>query len=324
MSYGELTLNDGNKIPRIAYGAGSVWKHEDVTDNVRRALDAGFYHLDNAQYYSNEEFVGNALAKSGVARGDVYITSKFSFGDVETALEASLTKLRVEYLDLYLIHNPASIPPGQIPQFWAKLEDIRARGQAKSIGVSNFGVAELKTLLGSATVVPAVNQIRLHPYNYHDQLPTLQLSAKHGIATEAYSSLTPITSAPGGPLDPVLAKIALRIGGTPAQVIFAWLRQKGIVIVTTSGKSERLREYLAVPSLPTLTDDEIVEIETAGKKGADFFAARARNEKASTMKANDVEAQTPMVLAPPSRWRLWQMCTVALGTFVATYLLSRS
>ncbi|KZV89901.1 hypothetical protein EXIGLDRAFT_721004 [Exidia glandulosa HHB12029] len=294
MSYGSLTLNDGHKIPRIAYGAGSVW---DVTGFVSQALEEGFDHLDNAQYYANEQFVGAALAASGVARKDVFVTSKYGFGDVDEALNASLKKLQLDYLNLYLIHNPASIPAGKIPEVWSKLEAARVAGKAKSIGVSNFGPSQLQELLDSATVVPAVNQIMLHPYNYEAQLPTLKLCAEHAIAIEAYSSLNPITKTPGGPLDPVLARIAKRIGGTPAQVIFAWLRQKGVIIVTTSGKAERLREYLAVPSLPELTSEEIEEIEEAGRKGPEpeKQAYRFADEKRvpSTLDI-DVEAQTEM------------------------------
>ncbi|KZV83787.1 Aldo/keto reductase [Exidia glandulosa HHB12029] len=295
MSYGRVTLNDGNKAPRIAFGAGSrVWKHEDATQYVRQALEAGFSHLDNAQLYDNEEYVGAALAASGTARENVFITSKYSRGDVDAAIASSLSKLGVEYLDLYLIHHVMVIPEGQIPAVWAKMEAIRARGQAKSIGVSNFGVPELQQILASGTVVPAVNQIQLHPYNYHALLPIIRFCGECGIAIEAYSSLIPITRTPGGPLDPVLFRIANRINGTPAQVIFAWLRFKGIMIVTTSGKVERLEEYLDVPNLPPLTEEEVRDIERAGRQGAAWYEARMGGARS----VKEVEAQ---VLHEPVR-----------------------
>ncbi|EJD38895.1 Aldo/keto reductase [Auricularia subglabra TFB-10046 SS5] len=288
MSYGSVKLNDGRRAPRIAYGAGSVWKREDVTPYVLQALREGFDHLDNAQYYGNEQYVGAAIAQSGLSRKDLFITSKFGFGNVDEAIAASLSNLGVDYLDLYLIHNPISAGD-DIPGTWAALERVRARGQAISIGVSNFGVDHLTVLLASAQVVPVVNQIQLHPYNYAEQLASIELCARHGIVIEAYSSLTPITKTPGGPVDAPLARAAKRIGGTPAQVIFQWLRQKGFMIVTTSGKAERLQEYLAVPSLPPLTDEEITGIEEAGKQGTEWYknALRGEKEAASTTERSD-------------------------------------
>lgn len=306
MSYGSVKLNDGHKAPRIAYGAGSVWKREDVTPYVLQALREGFDHLDNAQYYGNEKYVGAAIEQSGLSRKDLFITSKFGFGDVDEAIAASLSNLGIDYLDLYLIHNPISAD-GDIPGTWAGLERVHARGQAVSIGVSNFEVSHLEELLASANVVPAVNQIQLHPYNYAEQLSTIQLCAEKGIVIEAYSSLTPITKTPGGPVDAPLARAAARIGGTPAQVIFQWLRQKGFMIVTTSGKAERLQEYLAVPSLPSLSDDEVKDIEEGGKQGAEWYKNALRGEKSTIAPTAepadwDLEAAQPMVQNEAGRY----------------------
>jgi len=133
--------------------------------------------------------------------------------------------------------------------------------------VSNFTLEWLRRIVKTGKVVPAVNQIHLHPYNYASWRDALAFSAKHGIAIEAYGSLAPITTYPGGPLDTVLATIARRIGGTPGQVIFKWAHAKSIVVVTTTARRTRLDEYLNVVHLPDLTSEEVEAIDEAGAKG---------------------------------------------------------
>ncbi|KAI0315333.1 NADP-dependent oxidoreductase domain-containing protein [Amylostereum chailletii] len=256
-------LNDGTEIPAIAFGTGSVHKGEDVSGLVDNALQAGFSHIDTSAICKNEEYVGTAIRESGLDRSELYITTKFDGGDIEDELHTSLSKIGVKFVDLYLIHFPQAITNEALEDGWAQFEKLQEDGLTKSIGVSNFQV-EHQRVLRVAKVVPTVNQIRFHPYNYASWKELLELSAKNNIVIEAYSSLTPITSMPGGPLDPVLAKLSKRIGGTPTQVIFKWVLAKGAVVVTTSSKRERLDEYLAAPSLPDLTADEIAEIDAAG------------------------------------------------------------
>jgi len=149
------------------------------------------------------------------------------------------------------------------------MENVKEVGLAKSIGVSNFRPFELKKVLDIARIKPAVNQVAFHPYNWEHNKALLSLASQHGVVVASFSGLTPITQMPGGPLDPVLNKIAKRLGPdtTPAQVIFAWIHNKGVVIVTTSSKKERLHEYLDFPKLGPLTEAEIEEIEEAGIKG---------------------------------------------------------
>ncbi|KAH7108532.1 Aldo/keto reductase [Auriculariales sp. MPI-PUGE-AT-0066] len=313
MSYGTVKLNDGTEVPALAFGAGSVWKFHDVAPYVLQALHAGFRHLDNAQYYQTEQYVGQAIAQSNISREDIFITSKYSgVGvSVEDAFAQSLSQLGVKALNLYLIHFPGSAG-GDISGVWKKFEDLRASGGTKSIGVSNFGVADLKTLLSNAEVTPAVNQIQLNPYNYAKQLPIIELCGEKGIAIEAYSSLAPITQFPGGPADPVLERAAKRIGGTPSQVIFQWLRQKGIVIVTTSGKLEHLQEYLEVPLLPALEDDEIADLEEAGREGGDAWAAIEAAREASTTSQRPSPSPEPRELNPRDSKKFFVQATADL------------
>jgi len=144
---------------------------------------------------------------------------------------------------------------------------IREAGLTRSIGVSNFNLRRLQRVVKTGKVVPAVNQINLHPYNYASWKSALDFSEKHGIVTEAYGSLAPITTFPGGPIDPVLATIARRIGGTPVQVIFKWVHAKGFAVVTTTTKRTHLDDYLRVIELPDLTPEEVEAIDKAGAEG---------------------------------------------------------
>ncbi|EJD41719.1 Aldo/keto reductase [Auricularia subglabra TFB-10046 SS5] len=260
MPFTTIRLNDGNEIPQIAYGTGSA---RDATAFVKQALATGFIHIDTAQAYRNEDSVGTALSEAKVSRDDVYITTKYSSGAIQPALSSSLKKLGLDYVDLYLIHNPHAVE-NDIPGAWKQLEGFAKGRLARSIGVSNFKVEHLQQVLAVAKIKPAIS---LHPYNYHDNLPLLELCAREGIVVEAYGSLNPITRSPGGPVDTPILQAAARIGGTPAQVIFSWLASKGIVIVTTSSSSSRLKEYLDTADLPPLTSQEIVAIEAAGRKG---------------------------------------------------------
>jgi len=266
MPFGNVKLNDGNEIPAIAFGTGSVNKGKDATDLVLQAIEAGFSHIDTAQLYGNEDGVGEAIRESGLSRKELYVTTKYSSGQIQKTARESLVQLGLQYVDLYLIHFPSSVE-SDFEGAWKEFEKIKEHGLARSIGVSNFNLEQLQTILKFAKIKPAVNQIRFHPYNYAEHKSLLEYSAKHGIVTEAYSSLTPITKLPGGPVDAPINAAAKRLGITPTQVLMSWVRAKGAVIVTTSSKKARLEEYLAVADLPHLTDDEIAAIDQAGAKG---------------------------------------------------------
>ncbi|KAG6816537.1 hypothetical protein H0H87_005314 [Tephrocybe sp. NHM501043] len=266
MPFKNVKLNDGNEIPSIAFGTGSALYGKNATDSVIQAIETGFSHIDTAQVYNNEDSVGVAIHESGLPREDIFVTTKYASGLIrESALE-SLNKLGLKYVDLYLVHHPRYVAH-DIEGSWREFEKLKKDGLARSIGVSNFRLRELQDIIQIANIKPAVNQIFFHPYNYHEHKALLEYSATHGIVTEAYSSLTPITKYPGGPLDVPVNAAAKRLGITPGQVIFAWVKEKGVVIVTTSSKKSRLEEYLAIGDLPPLTDEEIAAIDEAGARG---------------------------------------------------------
>ncbi|CAK5261856.1 unnamed protein product [Mycena citricolor] len=263
MAFGSYPLNDGREIPAIAFGTGSIYKWTDVSRLVEQALEAGFWHLDTAQ-----EYVGKVIHESGLSRSELYVTTKYSgIGDMRSAIESSLSSLGLKYVDLYLMHQP-------FPNFavlWKEFEAIQKEGFAKSIGVSNFTLPHFLSLVQNATVWPSVNQIEFHPYTYAKYKETIEWTNKHGIVTEAYSSLSPITKFPGGPVDKPVSAAAARLGITPTQVLLLWVRAKGVVIVTTTSNKDRLKEYLAVGDLPPLSDEEVAAIDAAGAKGPPRF-----------------------------------------------------
>ncbi|KAF7980660.1 hypothetical protein HWV62_37075 [Athelia sp. TMB] len=266
-----IPLNDGNEIPAMAFGTGSKWKGQDVAIYVEQAINSGFGFIDTAAFYGNEESVGRAIRESGLNRSELYISTKWGVlpdgGDIQVSIRESLTKLGVKSVDLYLVHMP-SLMEDDWEGYWKEFETVKTQGLARSLGVSNFNLEELQRTVKCAKIKPAVNQIKLHPYNYAKQKSVIEYAEKHGIVTEGYSSLTSITQSPGGPVDAVVAKIAERIHATPAQVLMLWVRSKGVVIITTSSRRERLEEYLDIDSLPALTEADVGEIDAAGAKGA--------------------------------------------------------
>ncbi|KAJ7677950.1 Aldo/keto reductase [Mycena polygramma] len=277
MPWETFKLNDGNEIPGLAFGTWKLGNGDGPISQVDQAISVGFSHVDTAQLYRNETEAGIAIRDSGLAREDIFITTKYSGTDgldIQTSIRNSLKYLGVSYVDLYLIHSPRLAVPN-IPTIWKEMEDIHAQGFAKSIGVSNFNADQLAILLGSAKVKPVANQILLHPYVFSQQLPTLLYATKHQIVTEAYSALLPITSLPGGALDAPLAEIAEKHGVTTDQILLAWTKVKGAVVVTTSSKKSRLEGYLHAGDL-VLSKSDIAAIDAAGAKGAPKKQARKK------------------------------------------------
>ncbi|OSD07953.1 Aldo/keto reductase [Trametes coccinea BRFM310] len=269
MPWDVIKLNDGTSIPSVAFGTWTLGGGAQATDYVEQAISVGFSHIDTAQAYQNEAEAGKAIRESGLAREDIYITTKFSGRDgldIETSIHNSLKFLGVDYVDLYLIHHPRLAQP-DIPTAWAKMEKLKKEGLVKSIGVSNFGVSELQTLLASANIKPAANQILFHPYVHARQLPIVEFGKAHGIVSEAYSVLIPLTHQPGGPVDKPVNAIANRLNSKPEQVLLAWAKSKGVVVVTSSTKKERLEGYLAAGDLE-LTTADIAAIDAAGALGS--------------------------------------------------------
>jgi len=265
MPFGTRKLNDGRDIGEIFFGTWKIPK--DVCEGqVEQAFQIGFDNIDTAQTYRNEEEVGLAIEQSGLKRKNMWVTTKWSGTDgkgPEQSCKESLEKLGIDYIDLYLIHHPR-LCQGDIPGTWKAMEQLKKAGYVKSIGVSNFSVSDLKELVASCTIKPVVNQILLHPYVISTTEPLLAYQEEQDILTEGYSILIPLTARPGGPVDEPVAAICKKYNILPEQVLLAWARAKGSIIITTSSRKERLENYLKVGDI-TLTDGEIEEIDRAGK-----------------------------------------------------------
>jgi 2,5-diketo-D-gluconate reductase A len=213
---------------------------------VREALRVGYRHVDTAEMYRNERGVGEAIRAAGVDRDEVFVTSKLNNGfhrpdDARRAFEQTLTELGFDHVDLFLIHWPLpTLYDGDFASTWKTLEEFQADGRARSIGVSNFQVAHLERLAAEADVVPAVNQIELHPYFLNDEVRAY--GEAHGIATEAWSPI-----AQGQVLDdPVITAIAERLGRSSAQVVLRWHIQRGSIVFPKSTTQQRIAENFAL------------------------------------------------------------------------------
>jgi diketogulonate reductase-like aldo/keto reductase len=239
-----ITLNNGVEIPQLGFG---VWQvpDDEATAAVATALEAGYRSIDTAAIYGNEEGTGKALAASGLPREELFVTTKLwnaehGYDSTLRAFDASLDKLGLEYIDLYLIHWP--VPSRDLyVETWKAFERIYADGRAKAIGVSNFHPAHLRRVLAEGTVVPAVNQIELHPNLQQAELRAF--NAEHGIATEAWS---PLGSGKGLLEDPAIAALAAKHSRTPAQVVLRWHIQLGNIVIPKSVTPSRIRENIDV------------------------------------------------------------------------------
>ncbi|KAG8715492.1 hypothetical protein FRC11_003798 [Ceratobasidium sp. 423] len=259
-----IRLNDGTIVPTLAFGTGTAFYSKDSTAAVRQAISkAGYTHIDCAEAYGNESSTGEAIQESGVPR---------SSKDPRKALEKTLKELKTTYVDLYLIHSPIQTP--NIAEAWKTMEDLKAEGKARSIGVSNFRVKDLETVLEAAKVIPSVNQIEMHPYVLASIQPVLELCRQHRITIESYGPLTPLIRHPGGPVDEPIKKVAARMAKGPevgvvteGQVLLKWAQQRtGGIVITTSSKLDRLLEQKAALNLPPLSNEELRSIETEGAK----------------------------------------------------------
>ena len=231
-------LADGNEIPLLALGVWQVPDGPECEKAVRWALEAGYRHIDTAQAYGNEASVGRALRDSGVAREDVFITTKFYPGsrDPEAEAERSLERLGVEQVDLYIVHWPQGGPIWA----WDGMQRAHERGYARSIGISNFAASEVDALLKVADVAPVVNQVQFSPFEFRREL--LAACEARGLALEAYSPL-----GTGRHLrDSQVAAIAQRLGRTPAQVLIRWALQRGLIVLPKSTHRERIEQNAQV------------------------------------------------------------------------------
>ncbi|KAJ1324963.1 2,5-diketo-D-gluconate reductase A [Microdochium nivale] len=283
-----LELNDGNKIPMLSYGLGTATSKrvaDDVIKATTAAIKAGFFHLDGAENYGNETELGKAIAKSGIDRSALFVTTKLAnepehIGKVEEAFSQSLARLGLDYVDLYLIHHPsmAGGDPATLRGLWAEFETIQASGRARSIGVSNFLAEDLEMLLGGSggdgpKVIPAINQIEFHPY--YQRKAILELCRAKGIAVSAYAPLTPATRFPDGPLHadganggPLLPGLTRKYGVNEADVLLRWCIDQGIVAITTTSNEVRASSYICNVPAFKLTPREV---ESIAEKGGEVF-----------------------------------------------------
>lgn len=257
------TLNNGVQIPQLGFG---VWQvpNEQVAEAVTTALEVGYRSIDTAAIYGNEEGTGQAIAASGIPREEIFVTTKLwndeqGYDSTLKAFDESLRRLKLDYIDLYLIHWPC---PGQdkYVETWRAFEKLYADGVVRAIGVSNFHAHHLRRLFDETTTVPALNQIELHPYLVQAELR--EFNAQNGIATEAWSPL-----ARGGDLlqDPVITQIGQKYGKSAAQVVIRWHLALGNVVIPKSVTPARIKENFDVFDFE-LTPEEVDAI-TALDKG---------------------------------------------------------
>ncbi|KAK4687767.1 hypothetical protein P7C73_g2350, partial [Tremellales sp. Uapishka_1] len=293
-TYSTLELSDGTVIPRIGFGigndvpllayfnsrplsaVGTAHYRADCTAFVVKALETGYRYLDAADMYANSESIGSALKEWKGDRKDLFLLTKCGREEVEYTdprkkLVQLLKEMNVEYVDLYLLHSPLLFgkSPSAINDAWKIMEELKAEGLTKSIGVSNFRDEDLQAIKATWTTPPVVNQIELHPYNIHEanMQRLLETCRANKITIEAYGPLTPLIRSPGGPIDPIVKAIAAEKGITEGQVLLSWAAQVvDGVVVTTSANPGRMKEQLqAIEQGPLLSPEQVNEITEKGR-----------------------------------------------------------
>ena len=258
-----VRLNNGVEIPQLGFGVFQV-KPRDTAEAVSTALQIGYRHIDTAEMYRNEKEVGQAIARSGIARSEVFVTSKLNnnyrtFDDALRAFDQTLVDLGVEQIDLFLIHWPLPTISDFVER-WKALERVYGEGRARAIGVSNFEAHHLQRLFDETEVVPAVNQIEVHPYFAQDDL--LAFDAQHGIATEAWAPLVQ-----GAVLDDqTVVDVAHAYGKSPAQVVLRWHVQRNSIVFPKSVTPKRIQENFEIFDFD-LSDADMERISALDRDG---------------------------------------------------------
>jgi diketogulonate reductase-like aldo/keto reductase len=245
-------LTDSHEIPMLGLGVWQVPDGPECVSAVRTALELGYRHIDTAQAYGNEASVGRALRESGLARDEVFVTTKFYPGHRDPAVEAqkSLQRLGLDQVDLYIIHWPQGGPTWA----WPGMERAHELGYARSIGVSNFDVGELAQVMAAASVQPVANQVQFNPFVHRRAL--LDACEQQGVALEAYSPL-----GTGRHLDDeTVGRIAEGVGRTPAQVLLRWCLQQGVPVIPKSTHRERIAENAQIFDF-LLSEQDIADLD---------------------------------------------------------------
>ncbi len=268
-----ITLNNDVKMPLLGFGVFQIPDAEECERSVTEAVQTGYRLIDTAAAYGNEEAVGKAIARSGVAREELFITTKLWIqdageGSTRKAFERSMERLGLEYLDLYLIHQPF----GDVYGAWRDMEDLYREGRVRAVGVSNFQPDRLIDLIVHNDVVPAVNQIETHPFN--QQLETQTFLQENSVQIEAWGPFAE------GKHDifhnELLASIADKYQRTVAQVILRWLTQRGVVAIPKSVRKERIEENFNVFDFE-LSSEDMAAVATLDLKESSFFDHRDPN-----------------------------------------------
>lgn len=262
-----VTLSNGVKMPQLGYGVYQV-SRDECERCVLDALRVGYRSIDTAQSYFNEEEVGNAIQKSGVPRDEIFLTTKvwiehYGYEECKKSVEKSMYKLKTDYLDLVLLHQPFSDYYGA----WRALEELYGSGKLRAIGISNFYPDRMVDIASFAKIRPMVNQIEIHPHD--QQKAAIEWNEKYGLQPEAWA---PFGEGRGGMFElPELRKIAERHGRTVAQIILRWHLQRGIVVIPKSTHIERMKENLDVFDFE-LTNEDMIEIAALDKGTSSFFS----------------------------------------------------
>jgi len=265
-----VTLNNGIEMPSLGFGVFQVPDLAECERSVRDAIDVGYRLLDTATSYGNEEAVGAAIKNHGIDRSELFVTTKLwiedaSYEGAKAAFERSINKLQLDYLDLWLIHQPY----GDVYGAWRAMEELHREGRIRAIGVSNFYPDRLLDFVLHNRITPAVNQIEIHPF--HQQDDAQKLLEEYKVQPEAWG---PFAEGKNGLFsNEVLAAIGAKHGKTIAQVVLRWLNQRGIVAIPKSIRKERMAENFAIFDF-TLDDDDVARIATLDQKASRFFDHR--------------------------------------------------
>lgn len=251
-----IVLNNGIEIPKIGLGVFKSTAGEETFNAVLTALKAGYRHIDTATIYRNEHSVGDAIRESGISRDKIFITTKLWNADqgYETTFKAfnkSLDNLKVEYIDLYLLHWPVE---GRRLQSWKALEKLYKEGMVRAIGVSNFMKRHLIELLEHSEILPAINQIELHPFNYWYFKEIVDICKLNGIALEAYSPLTKGQRLYYKPL----VDMSVKYGKSTAQLLIRWGLQKNFIVLPKSVNNERIEANINVFDFVIIEEDILI------------------------------------------------------------------